>query len=129
MNRSLLITMLSLAALTVGVPSAIAERGGNGSNSDSGPEAWVSASPDTAAAGGSWVELDGCGYEMKPAEIRITHSAGYTEVYGVGMWNTGCFSTYFYTAEAGTYTIDVYQNQRNTRKPMLLKASTTLSVE
>ena len=126
MTRSGLIVLLVVATLGVGVPSAVA--GGGGQDGGSDTPAWVTASPDPAVAGGSRVDLSGCGYEFKPAEIRIVHSSGYTEIFGVGMWYTGCFSTYFHTREAGTYTIDVYQKQRNPRRPMLLKASTTLTV-
>ena len=124
MNRSMLISIVLLAALAIAVPSATA--GTARSSADTSP-AWVSASPDPAPAG-SRVELTGCGFDVKPAQIRIHHSAGYSETYGVGMWSTGCFSGTFYTQEAGTYTIEVYQEQRNTRKSMVLKASTTLSV-
>jgi len=127
-NRSTLIMILVVAALTVAVPPATAGGAGNGTDGGSGSSAWVSASPDPASAGGSRVGVTGCGYEFRPAQVRVAHSVGYTEIFGVGMWNTGCFSTYFYTREAGTYTIDVYQSQRNPRKPMLLQASTTLSV-
>ena len=125
MNRSMLISIVLLAALAVGVPAAAAG-GTAGAGTDAAP-AWVSASPDPAPAGSS-VQLTGCGYDVKPAQIRIHHSAGYSETYGVGMWSTGCFSGTFRTQEAGTYTIEVYQDQRNTRKAMLLKASTTLDV-
>jgi hypothetical protein len=125
MNRSMLIMMLVVAGLAVGVPFASAATGADGG---SGTSAWVSASQDLATAGHR-VDLTGCGYEVKPAQIRVTNSAGYAEIFGVGMWSTGCFSGYFYAPEAGTYTIDVYQSQRNTHKPMLLKASTTLSVQ
>jgi hypothetical protein len=124
MNRSMLISIVLLAALAIAVPSATA--GTARSSADTSP-AWVSASPDPAPAG-SRVELTGCGFDVKPAQIRIHHSAGYSETYGVGMWSTGCFSGTFDTQEAGTYTIEVYQEQRNTRKSMVLKASTTLSV-
>lgn len=127
MNRSMLITIVVLAALAIGVPSATAGGSTNAAPEPSSSPAWVTASPDPAVAG-SRIELSGCGYDVKPAEVRITHSAGYTEIYGVGMWSTGCFSGTFFSQEAGAYTIDVYQDQRNARKPMLLKASTTLTV-
>ena len=128
MIRPIVITALIVGTLTAAVPSALALRGGNG-GSDVGSPAWVSASPNPATAGGSRVGLTGCGYDVKPVEVQITSSAGYTHRMAVGVWNTGCFSTHFYTAEAGTYTIEVYQDQRNVRKPMLLEASTTLAVE
>ena len=128
MKRSGLILILLLAAVILGVPSATAAAAGK--SADQAPEtsAWVSASPDPAPAG-SRVDLTGCGFEFKPAHLHITHPGGYVEVLAVGMWNTGCFSTYFRPGQAGAYKIDVYQAQRNPRKPMVLKASTTLSVQ
>lgn len=128
MKRPGLILFLLLAAVTFGGPSAVAAAAGKAADEGPVTSAWVSASPDPASAGGR-VDLTGCGFEFKPAQLRITHPDGYVEIFGVGMWNTGCFSTYFHVADAGTYTIDVYQAQRNPRKPMVLKASTTLSVQ
>ena len=63
----------------------------------------------------------------QPAEVRVVHSAGYTEAFMVTVWNPGCLNTTtFHTAEAGTYTIQVYQSSG--RKGSVLKASTVLTV-
>ena len=123
MSRTMLSMIAVAGAMIGGVSSAIAGQSGTDT------PAWVTASPGTVAAGGARVDLTGCGYDIKPVQIRVTHSAGYTEVFGTGMWNTGCFSTYLTTAEAGTYTIDVYESQRSKRQPWVLAASTTLSVQ
>ena len=122
MSRTMLVTIAVIGAMIGGVSSAIAGQG------ETDTTAWVTVSPGTVAAGGARVDLRGCGYDIKPVQLRVTHSAGYTEVFGTGMWNTGCFSTYFTTAEAGTYTISVYESQRSKRQPWVLAASTELTV-
>jgi hypothetical protein len=120
------VTMLALLALVL-VPATLA--GGSGSSSSTSA-AWVTASPNPATAGGSRYDVDGCGFEVKPVQVRIVHSAGYTEIYGAGIWSPGCIDTYFYTAEAGTYTIDVYQSSGNRKRTTyVLKASTVLTVQ
>jgi hypothetical protein len=67
---------------------------------------------------------------MAPAQVRVIHSAGYTNTYMVAMWSTGCMDTaYFTTAEAGTYRIEVYQTSGTKRRATTtLKATTTLTV-
>jgi hypothetical protein len=87
----------------------------------------VTASPNPAAAYGTRVELNGCGYDMyQPAEVHVVHSAGYTEAMMVVVWNPGCLNTSVVeTAEPGTYTIEVYQSSR---QGSVLKASTVLTV-
>jgi hypothetical protein len=128
MNRRSKILVAGWAALVLAVvPAALA--GGNGGGTTATTTATVTASPNPAAAN-SRVELDGCGYEVKPVTLHIVHSAGYTEVYGAGVWSPGCINTYFYTAEPGTYTIEVYQSS-GTRKhsTVALKATTVLTVQ
>jgi hypothetical protein len=122
------VTALALLALAL-VPATLASRGG-GSGSGSTSNAWVTASPNPATAGGSRYDVDGCGFEVKPVQVRIVHSAGYTETYGAGIWSPGCLDTYFYTAEAGTYTIEVYESSGNKKRwTWVLKASTVLTVQ
>jgi hypothetical protein len=125
MKRRNLLTALVVTALAVAVPSALAGGGPGGALST----ASVNVSPNPVPAGGARVDLTGCGYDMKPAELRIVHSAGYTEAYMDGVWADGCLNpTYFLTREAGTYTVSVYQADRNKRRPWVLKASATLTV-
>jgi hypothetical protein len=127
--------VLSLAVLALAlVPAAgLAAKGGNGAQGGSGGDpsttaAWVSASPNPAPAY-SRVDLDGCGFEVKPVQLRIVHSAGYTEFYGAGVWSPGCIDTYFSTAEPGTYTVEVWQSSGNRKRSTLtLRASTVLTV-
>jgi hypothetical protein len=122
-----IVAVVIIAALALLlVPSAVAGKGGG--KPGAGASASVTASPNPAPANGARVELNGCGYDMyKPAEVRIVHSAGYTEAYGVAVWNPGCLNTTpIYTAESGTYTIQVYQAGR---KGPVLKASTVLTVQ
>ena len=127
MKRTNVLAALVVAALVVAVPSALAAKGRGGGGGAS--TASVNVSPNPAAANGARVDITGCGYELKPAELRIVHSADYTEAYMDGVWADGCLNpTYFLTREAGTYTISVYQADRRTRRPWVLKASTTLTV-
>lgn len=128
-----ILTAALVAGLAFIPAAALAAKGGNGKGNVGGGSstlAWVSAAPNPAPAGGSRVELTGCGYGVNyPAEVRFMHSAGYTEAYAVAVWYTSCMNpTPFLTREAGTYTIEVFQRQRQIRKGMLLKASTVLSV-
>jgi hypothetical protein len=122
--------LAGIAALVLAialVPAALAAKGGNGKGNGGGSSpsaAWVSASPDPASAG-SQVDLKGCGYLVEPIQVRVINSNGDTQIYGAGVWNTGCFSGYFVATEAGTYTIEVWQLAS---KELHLKASTTLSV-
>ena len=125
--------VLACAALAGSSALAAAQAGGKGggSGSTTSSSATLTATPNPAAAWGTRVEINGCGYDPNySAEVRIVHSAGYTETYGVAVWYTGgCLNpTPFLTREPGTYTIEVYQRQRQWRKPKLLKASTTLTV-
>jgi hypothetical protein len=103
-------------------PTALAEKGGNGKPGDS--EAWVSASPNPASAG-TRVNLEGCGYEVEPVQVRVVDSAGQTQTYGAGVWNTGCFSGYFTSGEAGAYTVEVWQHAS---KRLHFLSSATFSV-
>jgi hypothetical protein len=134
MKRRTLLKAFIVLALAVGVPSAFAAQGGNGNGNgggsgDGGGTASLAASPNPAAPNGTRVYLTGCGYEFKVARVKISHSAGYVEEFDWGMASTGCLvSGYFVTREAGTYSVDVHQAQRNSRKPYVLKASTTLTV-
>lgn len=136
MIRRIGLALLASAVVVIAASPALAEKGGAGRGNsngggDSGGAPWVSASPNPASAGGSRVELNGCGYDMYyPAEVRIVHSAGYTEAYGVAVWNTGCLNTTpFLTQEAGTYTVSVYQRPPKPRRATpQLKASTVLTV-
>ncbi len=136
MTRLASLTVLFAASIMLVTAPALAGKGGNGKASGkpggdtTTSRAWVSASPNPAAASGTRVELNGCGYDVNyPAEVRIVHAAGYTESYGVAVWYTGCLNpTPFLTREPGTYTIQVYQRQRQVRKGMLLKASAPLTV-
>jgi hypothetical protein len=106
---------------------AIAGKGGNKGNGASAPTAaWVTASPGSVASG-ERVYLRGCGYDFSPVEVRIIHSAGYTQTYLVGMWSTGCMDGAFFTsAEAGTYLIEVYQSSSGTSSHLM--ASTSVNV-
>jgi hypothetical protein len=130
-----ILLVLSLAVLALAlVPAAgLAAKGGNGAQGGSGGDtsttaAWVSASPNPAPAY-SRVDLDGCGFEVKPVQVRVLHSAGYTEVYGAGIWSPGCLDTYLLTAEPGTYTVEVWQSSGNRKRSTLtLRASTVLTV-
>jgi hypothetical protein len=126
---------LIVGALAVGLATpALAAKGGHGGGGGGGGSttAWVSASPNPAAAQGATVVLSGCGYQFEPAEIDVVHSAGYTDVYWTAVWSSGgnCFSTSFVTAEAGTYTINVYQavSPSHPRRGTALVASTKLTV-
>ncbi len=138
-RRHYLLTAFAVVALAVAAP-AIADKGGNpnggngngngqgnGNGGGDSAQAWVSVSPNPAAAGGSQVWVEGCGYDVDyPVELRVVHSAGYTEAWGVGVWYTGCMNpTPLTTSEAGTYTLEVYQ--RSSRQASL-KASTSLTV-
>ncbi|HXG75017.1 MAG TPA: hypothetical protein VNJ53_00455 [Gaiellaceae bacterium] len=121
----------ALAVLAVGVvPAGFAAKGGGGKPGEPPAPATLSVAPNPAPANGARVDITGCGYDFVPAEIRIVHSAGYTEAYMDPVWADGCLNpTYFLTAEAGTYTVGVYQATGNRRHPTLvLKASATLSV-
>jgi hypothetical protein len=128
--------MLVIAAVALAIAGpALAAKGGNGNPGGGKPgggesDAYVNASPNPAAPNGTRVDLTGCGYDFKVTELRIEHSAGYTETYINGVWADGCMNpTYLVTREAGTYTIDVYQAEGNRRHPTpVLKASTTLVV-
>lgn len=118
-----------------GAGSVFAAKGGNGHGNGGGSAvvapAWVSASPGTAAAGGSRVDVTGCGFEFAPVEIRIVHSAGPTEAFMVGVWSTGCMAgTYFTTQEPGTYSILAYQTSgSHGSSTSTLMASTFVAVE
>jgi hypothetical protein len=131
MKRRNLLAALVVTALAVAVPSALATKGGHRGGPGGDPNtASVNVSPNPAPADGVRVDITGCGYDVKPAELRIVHSAGYTEAYMDGVWADGCLNaTYFLTREAGTYTVSVYQADRNKRRPWVLKASATLTVE
>lgn len=136
MSRRTGLALLFTVVIAVAATPALAGKGGNGNgnggngngngHSTSAPS-WVSASPNPAAAGGERVEVTGCGFDVSyPVELRIIHSAGYTEAYAVGVWYTGCMNpTPIFTSEAGTYRIEVYQ--RNSRESTL-QATTSLSV-
>lgn len=128
MRRVIAMAALALAGVALAAAPALAGKGGGGGTTTS---AWVSASPNPAAAGGTRVEVTGCGYATQySAEVRIVHSAGYTEAYGAVVWNTGCLHPLpFLTREAGSYRIEVYQLQSNRRKGLALKATTTLTVQ
>ena len=130
MKPGKLLPALVVTALVVVVPSALAAKPGDRGGPGGAPSAAsVNVSPNPAPADGARVDLTGCGYDMKPAELRIVHSAGYVEAYMDGVWADGCLNpTYFHTREAGTYTVSVYQADRNKRRPWVLKASTTLTV-
>jgi len=138
---------LAFAAATVvgsapgGADSVLAARGGNGGGGGGGngkgnggqvvtTPAWVRATPGDAAAWGSRVDIDGCGYAFAPAEVRVVHSAGASEAFVVGVWSSGCMaSTYLTTQEPGIYTIEVYQvSGNNGNETSSLLASTTVSV-
>lgn len=136
---AVLMLALSLAVLALAlIPAAgLAVKGGNGGGGGGGgggkpgggggSSATVTASPNPAAAYGTVVEVNGCGYDMyQPAEVRVVHSVGYTEAVMAAVWNPGCLHpTAFRTAEPGTYTIEVYQSSR---QGSVLKASTVLTV-
>jgi hypothetical protein len=131
---TLILTALALAVVAPaiagkgGVPNGGNGNGnGNGNGGGSAESSWVSASPNPAASLGALVEVTGCGYDVNyPVELHIVHSAGYTEAYGVGVWNTGCMNpTPVTTAEAGTYTLEVYQRSS---KETSLKATSSLVV-
>lgn len=133
----LLVLSLTVLALALVPAAGLAAKGGNGAQGGSGggggaepptSAAWVSVSPNPAPAY-SRVDLDGCGFEVKPVQLRIVHSAGYTELYGAGVWSPGCIDTYFSTAEPGTYTVEVWQSSGNRKRSTLtLRASTVLVV-
>jgi hypothetical protein len=129
MKRRNLLSTLAVVALAVAVPAFAARGGnghGNGGGNGGGTSASVSVSPNPASAGGSQVWVTGCGYDVNhPVELRVVHS-GYTEAWGVGVWHTGCMNpTPLVTSEAGTYTIEVYQQSSPHLK---LMASTSLNV-
>ena len=130
MNRRNLLVALVVPTLAVAVPAAVAAKGWDRGGPGAGQlTAVLNVSPNPAPANGARVDVTGCGYEMKPAELRIVHSAGQTEAYMDGVWADGCLNpTYFLTREAGTYTVSVYQADRNKRRPWVLKASTTVTV-
>ena len=120
--------LVSAGILVSGTPgdasSALAAKGGNGRghNTLTTGGASVTAAPAEAAAWGARVDVNGCGYKFAPVELRVVHSAGATEAFMVGVWNTGCMAgTYFTTQEPGTYTLEVYQDTS-------LVASTSVSV-
>ena len=101
--------VLVLACLAVAVTPAFAAKPPkpHGATTPTS-NAWVSASPNPASAGGQRVYLTGCGYAFAPVTVRVAHSAGGTEQFSIGMWSTGCLdNAYFVTREAGTYTITV----------------------
>ena len=123
----LLVVSLAVLALALVPAAGLAAKGGNGGDTST-TAAWVSVSPNPAPAY-SRVDLDGCGFEVKPVQVRVVHSAGYTEVYGAGVWSPGCVDTYFSTAEPGTYTVEVWQSSGNRKRSTLtLRASTVLTV-
>lgn len=130
MIRRIGLALLASAIVVVGASPALAEKGGNGRGKGGSAftvPAWVSASPNPVPAGGSRYEVNGCGFELEPVEVHIVHPAGRVEAWAIGVWNTGCMNpTPFLTDEAGTYRIEVYQ--QNSRQ-LTLKASTTLEVE
>jgi len=133
-----IITALVFAAAAVslsapaGGDSVFAAKGGNGrgNNAVVTTAAWVSATPGNAAAWGSRVDINGCGFAFAPVEVRVAHPAGTSEAFMVGVWANGCMSsTYFTTQEPGIYTIEVYQaSGNNGHETNSLVASTTASV-
>lgn len=128
----LAVLVVSCALLVVATP-ALAGKGGKkatGGTATATSTATVTATPNPASAWGARVYLSGCGFEVKPAQVRVAHSAGYTETFYVGVWSPGCLDTaYFLTREPGTYTISVYQTSGTKRKATtVLKASTVLTV-
>jgi hypothetical protein len=136
MRRHIAIAVLAGALVAALATPALAGKGGGHGGSGGGggsTSAWVSASPNPAAAWGTTVVLSGCGYQFEPAEVYVVHSAGYTEIYWATMWSSGgnCLSGAFTTAEPGTYTIDVYQDvsPSHPKRGTALVASTTLTVQ
>lgn len=124
MTRLVVLAAVLVATALAAAP-ALAGKPGSGSTAS------VSATPNPASSG-TTVWLEGCGYDTRsPAEIRINHSAGYTESYAAAVWYTGCMNpSPFVTSEAGTYTIEVYQRPPKPRNAApQLKASTTLIVQ
>jgi hypothetical protein len=120
---------VSTVCLTLVASTALAGRPSVGATATTAG-AWVSASPNPAAAWGTRVYISGCGYPSGPAQVRVVHSAGYMQTFMVAMWSTGCLDTaYFTTSEPGTYRIEVYQTSGTKRRATTsLKATTTLTV-
>lgn len=120
----------AVVVAALAAPGFASNRTRPGGNATATATASITASPNPAPAGGSPVDVSGCGYRLQPAEVHIVHSAGYTEIYSVTVWRPGCFSGTFKTQEAGTYRIDVYQNVslRKARQGQVMVASTSLTV-
>ena len=120
---------LTTICLALAASNALAGRPSDGAAATTAG-AWVSASPNPAAARGTRVYLTGCGYSSGPAEVHVVHSAGYTQTFYIATWSTSCLdSAYFTTSEPGTYRIDVYQTSGTKRRATTsLKATTTLTV-
>jgi hypothetical protein len=128
--KTLAATVCVAAVCLISAVSVAVAGGGGSATAAATGSAWISASPNPAAAGGARVDLTGCGYASGPVEVHVVHSAGYTQTFFVGMWSTGCMdAAYFTTSEAGTYRIEAYQRSSSKRNAtMVLKATTTLTV-
>ncbi len=117
---------VAVTAATLAAGTAFAAPGGKGGKGTTGTATLI-ASPSPAAAWGTRIYLNGCGYKNDTAVwIHIIH-ATYTETFAVPMYGTGCMATtYFVTREPGAYTIEAWQY--NSPK-VSLQASTSLPVQ
>jgi hypothetical protein len=130
MRRYLATTAIVVVGLMLVTTSALAAKGGHGGGGGgSGTTAQITATPNPAPANGTFVLVAGCGFSFAPATMVVSHPLG-TETYSVAMWSTGCLDrTGFYTAEPGTYTVQIYQQFGKHNKTSVLEASTTVTVQ
>jgi len=123
-RSSVVVVTFVLAMTLVSVGSAAAARPRGGGSGGSTGTATLNISPNPAPAGGSTYWVAGCGYiNTSPVYLYVYHAT--TEEWGVFVFE-GCISTSLTTAEAGTYTLDAYQ--QTGRNQMTLVSSATLTV-
>jgi hypothetical protein len=131
MSRIASLALIVAALLGFAVAPAFASKshGGGGGGGGSGTTAQITASPNPAAPN-TFVSVTGCGFTFAPAILRVIHPLG-TDSYNVAMWSSGCLdSTGFYTAETGTYTVEILQTfGKKHNKTTVLEASTTVTVQ
>jgi hypothetical protein len=130
MSRIVSFALVAATALAVAAAPASAGKNHGGGGGSGGTSAQITATPNPAPAYGTFVLVAGCGFSFAPATLVVTHPSG-TDSYSVAMWSTGCLDrTGFYTAEPGTYTVQIYQSSgKKHNQTSVLEASTTVTVQ
>jgi hypothetical protein len=115
-----IVMALAIAVSSLAAGSAFA-KGAKGSDPS------LTLSPNPATTNGL-VQVFGCSYSTSTGVVLdVVHPSGYTEKWGIEVWYSGCLvNQAFPVAEAGTYTIQAYQDLKGNR--LTLETSTTLTV-